>query len=178
MKIFERIIDSRIRTIVQLSVNQCGFVKRCGTIGAIHAARLLFERHQEKAKQLHTAFLDLEKAFDRVPHSLIWYSLRKRSVPEELVRWVQLLYQCPESRVRSASGLSQPFPITIGVHQGSALSLLLFVIVMDVTTLDLQKPVPWTLLYAEDVFLASDDREELQRQVQAWKDRLAHFGLR
>uniref|UniRef100_A0A914WXY9 Reverse transcriptase domain-containing protein n=1 Tax=Plectus sambesii TaxID=2011161 RepID=A0A914WXY9_9BILA len=84
MKIFERIIDSRIRTIVQLSVNQCGFVKRCGTIDAIHAARLLFERHREKAKQLHTAFLDLEKAFDRVPHSLIWYSLRKRSVPEEL----------------------------------------------------------------------------------------------
>uniref|UniRef100_A0A914X3M2 Reverse transcriptase domain-containing protein n=1 Tax=Plectus sambesii TaxID=2011161 RepID=A0A914X3M2_9BILA len=178
MKIFERIIDSRIRTIVQLSINQCGFVKRCGTIDAIHAARLLFERHSEKTKQLHTAFLDLDKAFDRVPHSLIWYSLRKRSVPEELVSWVQLLYQCPESQVHSAAGLSQPFPITVGVHQGSALSPLLFVIVMDVITLDPQKPVPWMLLYADDVFLASNDRKKLQRQVQAWKDRLAHFGLR
>uniref|UniRef100_A0A914XRS1 Reverse transcriptase domain-containing protein n=1 Tax=Plectus sambesii TaxID=2011161 RepID=A0A914XRS1_9BILA len=49
---------------------------------------------------------------------------------------------------------------------------------MDVITLNLQKPVPWILLYADDVFMASDDREELQRQVQAWKDRLAHFGLR
>uniref|UniRef100_A0A914W303 Reverse transcriptase domain-containing protein n=1 Tax=Plectus sambesii TaxID=2011161 RepID=A0A914W303_9BILA len=141
-------------------------------------AQLLFKWHHEKTKLLHTAFLDLEKAFDCVPHSLIWYSLRKRSVPDELVHWVQLLYQCPESQVCSAAGLSQPFPITVGVHQGSALSPLLFVIVMDVITLDLQKLVLWTLLYADDVFLASDDREELQQQVQPWKDRLAHFGLR
>ncbi|VDP40560.1 unnamed protein product [Heligmosomoides polygyrus] len=41
MKIFERIFDSRIREIVKLSDNQCGFVSGCGTIDVIHAARLL-----------------------------------------------------------------------------------------------------------------------------------------
>ncbi|VDP62316.1 unnamed protein product [Heligmosomoides polygyrus] len=67
MKIFERIVDGRIRDIVQLSSNQCGFVAGCGTVDAIHATRLLIEKHREKQKAVHIAFLDLEKAFDRVP---------------------------------------------------------------------------------------------------------------
>ncbi|VDO82785.1 unnamed protein product [Heligmosomoides polygyrus] len=37
MKIFERVVDGRIRDIVQLSSNQCGFVAGCGTVDAIHA---------------------------------------------------------------------------------------------------------------------------------------------
>ncbi|VDO84953.1 unnamed protein product [Heligmosomoides polygyrus] len=65
MKIFERILDRRIREIVKLSNNQCGFVSGCGTIDAIHAARLLVEKHREKQKSVHIAFLDLEKALDR-----------------------------------------------------------------------------------------------------------------
>ncbi|VDO18461.1 unnamed protein product, partial [Heligmosomoides polygyrus] len=122
MKIFERILDRRIREIVRLSDNQCGFVSGCGTIDAIHAARLLVEKHREKQKPVHIAFLDLEKSFDRVPREVIWYSLRQRNVPEELIEWVRMLYSCPKSRVQAAAGTSMEFPISVGVHQGSALS--------------------------------------------------------
>ncbi|EYC30944.1 hypothetical protein Y032_0004g1865 [Ancylostoma ceylanicum] len=65
----------------------------------------------------------------------------------------------------------------MGVHQGSALSPLFFVLVMDAITRDLQRPSPWTLLYADDVMLASEQKEDLERQTQAWSDRLARFGL-
>ncbi|VDP57996.1 unnamed protein product [Heligmosomoides polygyrus] len=41
MKTFERIVDGQIRDIVQLSTDQCGFLAGCGTVDAIHAARLL-----------------------------------------------------------------------------------------------------------------------------------------
>ncbi|VDO65843.1 unnamed protein product [Heligmosomoides polygyrus] len=88
MKIFERILDRRIREIVRLSDNQCAFVSGCGTIGAIHAARLLVAKHREKQKPVHVAFLDLEKAFDRVPREVIWYTLRQHNVPEELIETV------------------------------------------------------------------------------------------
>ena len=74
--------------------------------------------------------------------------------------------------------MSTDFPISVGVHQGSALSPLLFIVVMDVVTRDLQKPTPWTLLYADDVMLASEDRQELEWLTQAWSDQLARFGLR
>ncbi|VDP22625.1 unnamed protein product [Heligmosomoides polygyrus] len=49
---------------------------------------------------------------------------------------------------------------------------------MNAVTRDLQKPVPWTLLYADDVMLACEDKDDLERQVQAWCDRLARFGLK
>ncbi|EYC17835.1 hypothetical protein Y032_0029g1898 [Ancylostoma ceylanicum] len=72
MKIFERIIDRRVRDIIRVPTNQCGFVPNCGTTDAIYAAPLLIEKHRVKQKPLHLAFLDLEKAFDRVPHTLRW----------------------------------------------------------------------------------------------------------
>ncbi|VDO80635.1 unnamed protein product [Heligmosomoides polygyrus] len=167
MKIFERIFDRRIREIVRLSDNQCGFVPGFGTIYATNAARLLVEKHRrkqkpvyiafldvEKEKPVYIAFLDVEKAFDRVPREVIWYALRQHNVPEELIEWVRMLYSCPKSRVQAAAGTSMEFPISVG------------------------KPVPWTLPYADDVMLACEDKDDLERQVQAWCDRLAMFGLK
>uniref|UniRef100_A0A7I4XRB9 Reverse transcriptase domain-containing protein n=1 Tax=Haemonchus contortus TaxID=6289 RepID=A0A7I4XRB9_HAECO len=78
--------------------------------------------------------------------------------------WVRILSTSPKSRVQTAAGTSAEFPISVGVHQGSALSPLLFVVVMDTITKDLQKPAPWTLLHADDVMLASVDKSELESQ--------------
>ncbi|EYB97211.1 hypothetical protein Y032_0142g2301 [Ancylostoma ceylanicum] len=85
MKTFERIIDHRVCDIIEVLTNQYGFVVNCGTTDAIHAARLLIEKHREKQKPLHLAFLDMEKAFDRVPREVIWYALRWHGVPEEFI---------------------------------------------------------------------------------------------
>ncbi|VDP08560.1 unnamed protein product [Heligmosomoides polygyrus] len=49
---------------------------------------------------------------------------------------------------------------------------------MDAITRYLQQPVPWTLLYADDVMLACEDKDDLERQMQAWCDGLARFGLK
>uniref|UniRef100_A0A669B359 Reverse transcriptase domain-containing protein n=1 Tax=Oreochromis niloticus TaxID=8128 RepID=A0A669B359_ORENI len=55
---------------------------------------------KEKNKTVHMAFLDLEKAFDRVPHDLIWHSLRSHGVPEAYIKWIQLLYDNATINVR------------------------------------------------------------------------------
>ncbi|ETN75316.1 reverse transcriptase [Necator americanus] len=151
MKVFERVLEARLRKIVSVSLNQCGFVKDCSTVDAIHAVRILLEKHREKNRSVHLAFLDLEKAFDRVPHELLWMSMRSHRVPEEYVRWTKLLYAKPTSVVRCAAGTSRPFPVQVGVHQGSSLSPLLFILCMDTITKEIQKQHPWTLLFADDV---------------------------
>ncbi|KAK6742828.1 hypothetical protein RB195_010222 [Necator americanus] len=178
MKVFERALEARLRKIVSVSLNQCGFVKDCSTTDAIHAVRILLEKHREKNRSVHLAFLDLEKAFDRVPHELLWMSMRSHRVPEEYVRWTKLLYAKPTSVVRCAVGTSRPFPVRVGVHQGSSLSPLLFILCMDTITKEIQKQHPWTLLFADDVMLASESRDDLQKQVQSWKDQLQQYGLR
>ncbi|VDP01047.1 unnamed protein product [Heligmosomoides polygyrus] len=101
------------RDMVQLSSNQCGFVAGCCIVNAIHAS-LLIEKHREKQKPVHNVFLDLEKAFHRVPREVIWYALRQHGVPEELIEWVRILYSCPKSRVQAAAGTSMEFPISVG----------------------------------------------------------------
>ena len=179
MKIFERVLDARLRSIITpLTSNQCGFVKGTSTSDAIFATRMLIERHREKRKPLHIAFLDLEKAFDRVPHDLIWMSLRKHGVPEPYIAWIKLMYTNVTSVVQCPAGKSDPFDVTVGVHQGSALSPLLFIVVMNAVTADIQLPHPWSLLFADDVMLAATTRAELERLVQTWSTRLAQYGLR
>ncbi|KAK6744303.1 hypothetical protein RB195_011169 [Necator americanus] len=145
---FERFLEARLRKVVSVSLNQCGFVKDCSTIDAIHAIRIFLEKHRKKNRSVHLAFLDLEKAFDRVPHELLWMSMKSHRVPEEYVRWTKLLYAKPTSVVRCAAGTSRPFPVQVGVHQGSSLSPLLVILCMDTITEEIQKQNPWTLLFA------------------------------
>lgn len=59
---------------------------------AIHAARLLLEKHSEKQKPLHIAFFHLKKAFDQVLRKLTWHMLYQHKRPEKLIALVQLLY--------------------------------------------------------------------------------------
>ena len=77
------------------------------------------------------AFIDLEKAFDRVPRKVIWCALRKLGVEEWIVLLVQGMYANAQSRVHVGEGYSEEFEVKVGVHQGSVLSLLLFIIVLE-----------------------------------------------
>ena len=178
LKILERIVETRLRDIIELSSCQYGFVKGASTTDAIHAIRILAEKHREKHKELHAAFLDLEKAFDRVPHEVIWWALRKRMVPEEYVDVIKMIYRKATSHVRTAAGQSKEFAIKVGVHQGSVLSPLLFITVMDAVTRELHKPQPWNLLYADDIVLLAQSRQELELDLQKWKVQLERYGLR
>jgi len=84
-----------------------------------------------KTRRLYLAFVDLEKDFDRVPREVVKWALRKEGVPEWLVAMVMSTYSKATTAVRVGQGLSEEFEVKVGVHQGSKLSPLLFVIVMQ-----------------------------------------------
>ena len=89
MKIWERIIDRRLREETTIGDEKFGFMPGRGTTDAIFAVRQLMEKHREKQKGLHMVFIDLEKAYDRVPRQEIWRYMREKGVPEKYVMIVQ-----------------------------------------------------------------------------------------
>ena len=70
MKVLERIVDGLIRRVVSIDDSQFGFVLGRGTTDAIFV-RQLQEKYLAANKRLYMAFVDLEKAFDRVPRKVI-----------------------------------------------------------------------------------------------------------
>ena len=131
MKILERIVDGLIRQLVPIDDSQFGFVPGRGTTDAIFVVRQLQGKYLAANKRLYMAFVDLEKAFDRVPRKVIWWALRKLGVEEWIVWLVQGMYANARSRVRVGEGYSEEFEVKVGVHQGSVLSPLLFIIVLE-----------------------------------------------
>ena len=67
MNLYERVHENRPRNIVSISEEQFGFVKGKSTTDAMFALRQLQERYREGQQDLHCVFIDLEKAYDRVP---------------------------------------------------------------------------------------------------------------
>ena len=70
-----------LRQNVKISENQFGFMPGRSTIEAIHLLRQLIERFQERKRNLHMIFIDLEKAYDKVPSKILWWTLMKKRVP-------------------------------------------------------------------------------------------------
>ena len=77
-------------------------------------------------------FVDLEKAFDRVPRRVMQWALRKKGILEILVKTAMSLYEGSKTKVKVGSEFSEEFHVAVGVHQGSFLSPFLFAIVVDV----------------------------------------------
>ena len=59
---------------------------------------------------------------------------KELGVPEEYVKIVQDMYRSCKTKVVTQKGETEYFAIEVGLHQGSALSPLLFIIIMDVLT--------------------------------------------
>ena len=75
-----------------------------GTTDVIFIARQLQERYRGRHRKLWWAFVDLEKAFDRVPRKVVEWAMRKLGVEEWLVRAVMAMYKHARTRVRSYGG--------------------------------------------------------------------------
>ena len=94
------------------------------------------------------------------------------------MRLVQGIYAYARSRVRVGKCFSQEFEVKVWVHQGSVLSPLLFIIVLEVLSREFRAGVLWEGLYADDLFIIADSLEECVRRLLIWKEAMEKKGLR
>src|SRR5208283_4286847 len=94
------------------------------------------ERFLAKKQEVWMAFIDLEKAFDRVPREVVWWALRRLGVEEWLVKVIRAMYEGVTTAVKMNDGESGGIEVKVGLHQGSVLSPLLFIIVLEALSTD------------------------------------------
>ena len=84
---------------------------------------------------------------------------------------------CGRARVNGSYSIS--FQVGVGVHQGSFLSPLLFILVLEVLSREFRNGVPLELLYADDLAIAAIDAFNVYiSKVCTWKDGMERKGLR
>ena len=150
---YEKVLCGRLRELADIDKMQYGFMPGRGTVDAVFVLRRLSGKFRVKNKKLFFIYVDLEKAFDRVPREVIRFALRCKGVPEYLVNGAMSLYKGCKTAVSVDGELSSSFSVKVGVYQKSALSPFLFIMVMDVLTKDVRDWSLMELLYADNLVL-------------------------
>ena len=139
---------------------QFGFMPGKGTAHALFILRRMQEEFREGEQKLCMCFVELEKAFDRVPSKVMEWALKKKRLAEVLVQAVMSLYEGSRTKVRVGSGTSEELGVRVGVYQEFALSPLIFAIMVDVVTEHAREGLLNEILYADDLVLMSESLDE------------------
>jgi hypothetical protein len=115
---------------------------------AIFLIRQLIERCKKQKKDLHMIFIDLEKAYGKVPTNVMWRALQKHKVLSKYITLIKNMYD------------------NIGLHEGSALSPYLFTLVMNEVIRDIQGGIPWCMLFINDVVLMDESGTGVDQKLE------------
>ena len=149
-----------------------------GTTDALFVVLTMQEQYRNKKKKLYMCFMDIEKAFDRVPRKVMQWAMRKKGLAEVIVRAVMSPYHGIETKVRVGSELSQEFLVQVGVHQGSVLLPLLFAIAVDVISENAREGLMNEILYVNGLVLMSENIENLKEKFLKWKETFESKGFK
>nr|GEW71481.1 hypothetical protein [Tanacetum cinerariifolium] len=122
MKLWERVIERRLRSETMVSENQFGFMSG-------------------------------------------------RSITEDM-------YEGAKTRVRSSVGNTKLFFVEVGLHQRSAISPYLFALILDELPQGIQKNIPWSMVFADDIVLVTESANGLSMRLESWRKALEDSGLR
>ncbi|KAJ0183487.1 hypothetical protein K1T71_001463 [Dendrolimus kikuchii] len=208
-KVLAHIINQRLSALSEriLSESQCGFRPGRGTVDAIFVVKQLQEKCLEQHRSLNMCFVDLEKAFDRVPRSALWTVLSKAGCPDKLLLLIRQFHDGMTARVQHENDLTSHISVTSGVKQGCVMAPTLFAVyfaavlkhsynepigqiilsvrcgksVFDLSRFRAKRSVQelslLDVLYADDVCLMANDVSSLQMFLDNLDRSCRRFGL-
>ncbi len=105
--------------------------------------KMLVEEYLGKEKKLYAAFIDLEKAYDRVDREAFWNVLKIYGVCGQLLKGIQAFYREANACMRVGREFSESFAVDVEVRQGCVMSPWLFNIFMDGCMREMKCKVVW-----------------------------------
>ena len=99
-KVYGRILLEVHSLMEGLIEEQCGFGSGRGCVDQVLVMKQMGEKFVDKNKSLYVAYMDLEKAYDRVHSEAMWRILGMYGMNGQLSKAVQSLYEKSEACVR------------------------------------------------------------------------------
>jgi len=86
------------------------------TTEAIHLLRGLMGLLRDRKVDLHMVFINLEKAYNRVPREVLWRCFEAKRVSPTYIRVIKDMYEGGRTPVRTPGGVSDDFAVSLGLH--------------------------------------------------------------
>ena len=158
-------LEERIKKIQPISVNQIGFRKGHRTADHIFVLQTIINKIVKvEKKKIFVAFIDFEKAYDKVNRSLLLLKLQRLGIAGLFYKNIKSIYEQIVYIVKVNGGYLDPILSRLGLKQGGVLSPILFNVFIDdmkfifddtCDPLNIFENPLSHLLYADDLVLLS-----------------------
>ena len=111
--------------------NQHGFRKRRSCETQLISTIQELSASIAKGKQVDVILLDFAKAFDKVPHERLIHKLDYYGVRGNTLKWIRSFLSDRQQEVVLDGATSDTAQVTSGVHQGTVLRPLLFLVFIN-----------------------------------------------
>ena len=133
-KLFTGVLARRLTAAVApiIGSHQNAFIPGRLIDDSVRCVQLMIDAHKgEKNGGSYVAFLDQEKAYDRVSHEFLWRTMEHVGLPAKFRQCVQTLYEDARVRLTINGFQGEPMKVESGVRQGDPLSCILYVLVIE-----------------------------------------------
>lgn len=183
-RLYWGLIDQRLRQVVRYNPRQKEFIAESGCYNNVHIFNELL-RHSKSNNGLVVVQLDLSKAFDTVPHQAIGPALRRKGLPETVVRLVEDQYKDVHMNIQSDDEVIKIF-LQRGVKQGDPLSSFIFNAVIEPLLHQLEKMSGYringgttvsSLAFADDLILTATEVPQARALLEYTEAYLLGLGM-
>ena len=178
-KLFDMAINLKIAPYLDSDSLQFGFKKKTSAAHALFTLKTTVNYFNDRGSNVFVAFMDCQKAFDRISHYGLFTKLIERKVPLCLLLIIIFWHLGMSCRVKWGDALSEEFAVPLGIKQGGISSPGFFSVYIDDMIGFLRKKgigchilrrFIGCLLFADDLALLSPSRKALQTMIDLCAD--------
>lgn len=191
---FSRVYGRVLRELIeeeysnQDAEEQSGFRAGRSCTDNLFCLKQIMEKKINTGRSIHLLFIDLAKAYDNVPVSMLWEAMEETNINNVIIKTIQELYKDTTIKIKTGERLSKGFTVTKGLKQGCCLSPTLFKIYIEYALKNWKKKcsgmgiqindkIIYTLQFADDQVLLAQDKEDLEYMTRKIKEEYEKAGL-
>ncbi len=179
-KVFERIINNRIKPKIDITEAQAGGKEGAATADHLTTLKEIITHIRKMKKTAYIIFLDVQKAYDKAWLDAIMYVLNKNWLEGKDWEITRKLNTNLRATIRTKHGNTREIQIKDSIRQGGVLSVIQYATIIDEIAKEINRKnlgieIPGMgkqgcLLWMDDVALIHHDLTELQKMMDTTND--------